>query len=205
MRAWVATLLVFLLVACSERRVVNLAFGAGNTLGVGFRCKDDLGHFLVLRALDRERNLRFSLLVDFIGLGGLPTCRTADIANFCQSHACAPLADPARLCIDLEVSLAGDQETAVQALAALLKSLDGRVVTDDAPHAPVIIRAVASAQPCSELPGGTTPDPLQLVGCATSCPVQLESVEGDILLDLPTLSDQCAASVVACATGTLSP
>ena len=196
-----ALLVCLLLAACKETKTVKIGFGAGERTPIGFRCRDDLGKFLVVRAIDATRTLRFAVVIDFIGLGGLPTCRPSDIVAFCETHSCVPLADPPRVCFDLEgqVSLT---DNAVQLTGQLLRSLEGTPIADDAPHDPVIIRAVATAQSCAEL--ATAPvDSNQLVGCALSCPVQLGGVEGDVILDLPTLSDQCAASVVACAQGML--
>jgi hypothetical protein len=186
-----------LLVACEETRTVELGFGAGARTPIGFRCRDDEGRFIVTRAI-RERKLRFSLLVEFVSLqGGLPSCRAGDIAAFCEDHSCTALSTPARTCLDFEKDLTGT-ENAIQIIGETLRTLEGPVASD-APHEPVIVRAVATAQyPCSAV---IAYDPAQLIGCALSCPVQLGGVEGEVLLDLPTLSDTCATGVVACATG----
>src|SRR5262249_59177232 len=97
---------------------------------------------------------------------------------------------------------AGDD--AVKAMGAVLADFDGETVSPNAPQQPVMIRAVATAQTCAELAGGAPYDTAQLMGCALSCPVQLGDISGDVLLDLPTLSDQCEAGVDACATGMFS-
>lgn len=195
-------LLLLALVACKETRQVHLTFGTTARVPIGFRCRDDNGRFLAARAVDRPNaKVKVSLLVDFIGLGGLPSCRQTDIAAFCETHTCTALADPPRFCIPLERPLTGADEAAVLVVGDLVRSLEGTQVTEDAPHDPVIIRAVATAQSCDELAGGAAYDVAKLVGCAVSCPVQLEGVEGDVLLDLPTLSDRCAAGVQACALG----
>ncbi len=147
------------------------------------------------------------MLIDFIDLRGLPTCRPSDIARWCTDHTCAPITDdPAhdRVCFDFDQQLGTSD--AVKAMGDVLAELDGRLITDDGPSQPVIVRAVATAQRCSDLAAPTAGyDTTLLVGCAMSCPVQLQSVSGDVLLDLPTLSDMCEASVVACAQAALKP
>jgi hypothetical protein len=184
---------------CSDRRTVVIGFGEGPRTPIGFRCRDDQGRYLITRAVS-ERHLRFSLLVDFVGLGGgVPGCRAGDIAGFCESHTCEPLAVPARVCIPFDVPIDGENPLAL--IGTLLFGLEGNLVTGDAPHEPVIVRAVATAQPCEDVPGATALDPERIIGCAVSCPVQLTGVEGEVLLDLPTLSESCGGGVLACATG----
>jgi hypothetical protein len=204
-------LFLLLLAGCKETNTIHLAFGAAAAAStvrtpVGFRCKDDAGKFLPTRAVGAGRMFHVSVLIDFVDLGGgLPTCRPSDIARWCTDHACTPITDDPvhdRVCFDFDQQLGATD--AVKAMGDVLDQLDGRPVTDDAPQQPVIIRAVATAQHCSDFTAPTTGfDTTQLVGCAMSCPVQLASVSGDVLLDLPTLSDMCEASVVACAQATL--
>lgn len=191
--------LLFVLAACKEQKTVVIGFGGGTRTPVAFRCKDDQGRFIITRAV-RDRTLRFSLLIDFVELSGVPSCRVGDIAEFCASGGCTPLAVPERVCVPLERAISST-ENAVQTMGDILRELDGPLITDDAPHQPVIIRAVATAQTCDEVAGVTAVDPAKLIGCAVSCPVQLGGVSGEVLLDLPTLSDTCATGVVACATG----
>jgi hypothetical protein len=204
---WLA--LVAALAACKEVDTVNLDFGATAMVHtpVAFRCRDAAGKFLDARAVGTGRAFHVAVLLDFIDLGGLPTCRPSDIARWCTDHACAPITDdPAhdRVCYDFDMQLGTSD--AVKAMGDVLAALDGRVITEDGPQQPVIVRAVATAQHCSELAAPSTPfDTTQLVGCAMSCPVQLSSVSGDVLLDLPTLSDQCEASVDSCAQALLKP
>jgi len=195
-------MLMLLLAACKETKEVTLTFGATGRIPIGFRCRDDNGRYLAARAADRAAGtVKLALLVDFIGMGGLPSCRPSEMAAFCQENHCTVLTDPPRVCFDLEASLGENEENAVLTVGNLVRQLEGRAVTDDAPHGPVVIRAIATAQRCADLGGATVPDDARLVGCAVSCPVQLEGVSGDILLDLPTLSDRCAAGVTNCAHG----
>jgi hypothetical protein len=196
-----AAIAIALLAGCSETRTVEIGFGAGERTPIGFRCRDEQGRFIIQRAVE-NRTLRFSLLVDFVGLGGVPSCRASDIALFCEEHGCAPLSTPGRVCIPFERQLAG-ADNPIIVIGELLRGLDGQLVTDDAPDEPVLIRAIATAQTCEEVAGVTALDPERLVGCALSCPVQLDGVEGEVTLELPTLSDTCAPGVVVCASASL--
>jgi hypothetical protein len=211
-----ALIMYLLAAACSETTTVHLTFGQDTSAAttaagtpVAFRCRDADGHFLPSRAVvgtGTGRQLAVAFVVDFFALGGVPSCRPGDIARWCQgeSHDCHVIADDAnapRLCFDTSAPLSPTGE-ASRAMADVLAGLEGRIVTSDAPHEPVIIRVVASAQSCAQLTPGADYAADQLVGCALSCPVQLDSVSGDVLLDLPTISDMCEASVVACAQGT---
>jgi hypothetical protein len=204
-------LVLGLLAGCKQVDTVHLAFGVTATVHtpVGFRCRDSTGKFLDARAVGAGRSFHVSILVDFIDLGGgLPTCRPSDIARWCTDHACAPITDdPAhdRVCFDYDTQL-GVGDDAVHAMGDALAQIDGTLITDDGPTRPVIVRAVATAQRCRDLTAPTAAFAVdQLVGCAMSCPVQLDSVSGDVLLDLPTLSDMCQASVEACAQALLKP
>lgn len=170
---------------------------------LGFRCKDAAGKPLVQRALTTPgRTLKVSVIVDFIGLDGFPTCRLSDIVNFCTDHECRPITDPPlRTCKELTKQLAVGED-AQGALYDLLKGLAGTILTDNAPDQTVILRVAASAQPCDEIlaAGFTAAD---LVGCVFSCPLQLDLVSGDVLLDLPAFNDTCEPQVQACAGETL--
>ena len=197
-------LILLLLIGCSgENKVIDLTFGGGTRSGL--RCQDETGAFLIARAIDPGRILRFSVLVDFIDIGGDPMCRPGDILEFCQTRDCAPLPVPERTCIDVDPRSIPLGANVLEVAAEMLRTLDGTLITSDAPKSPVIIRAVATAQSCAEVPGITALDPLELIGCAWSCPVQLHTVEGEVVLDLPAFGDRCAASVAFCATGNLSP
>src|SRR5262249_10790583 len=146
--------------------------------------------------------IKLTFVVDFIGLDGFPTCRLTDIVDFCDAHSCSPIVTPAptRICKELTGTLATGEMPA-DGVNDVLRQLAGTVVTDDAPSDAVILRVVATTQPCSELgdAGGFNAD--DLVGCVFSCPLQLDLASGDILLDLPTLTDKCEDQVAGCAGG----
>jgi len=202
MRPWIAFLL---LVGCKETVTVNLTFGDTTPLPpIGFRCRDSANKFLPARAANL-RVFHVSMIVDYYALDGIPDCRPADMIKWCndKTHDCHVITDDPnapRICIDEDRTL-GPGDDAVKAMADVLTALQGRLLTTDAPHEPLIVRAVATAQTCAELAGGAAYDVGKLVGCAISCPVQLDTVTSDVLLALPTLTDSCEAAVDACATG----
>src|SRR5260370_796065 len=72
-------------------------------------------------------------------------------------------------------------------------------------QAPVIVRAVATQESCTEieLTNGAlwvSVDKTKALGCAYSCPVQLDAVDGPISLGLDVLDKtQCVPTMQACA------
>jgi hypothetical protein len=81
----------------------------------------------------------------------------------------------------------------------VIDSLAGTVITEEAPHEPVLVRLVATVQPCPELAATASFDPDELVGCLVSCPVQLDGVD-EVFLGTPTLDSTCTEDlVIACA------
>jgi len=197
-----ALLIVLLaLGACTKENDIRLTFGDGPRIPLGFRCRDAQMRLLVQRAVT-ARILRFSVVTDFIGLeGGFPTCRLSQIVDFCADHACSPITDPpTRVCTEFEKQL-GPTEEAIVALYQILSNLPDAPLIEDAPDQPMIIRVIATAQPCSQIAGGF--DTGQLVGCVFSCPLQPDQISGDVLLDLPAFNDNCEQAVLACSGETL--
>jgi hypothetical protein len=199
MRAAVVVFGLLALAACTKDNDIRLSFGDTLRIPLGFRCKDADGKALVQRGLTTPgRTLKVSVMVDFIGLEGFPTCHLSDIVNFCEDHECRPITNPPlRKCKELEKQLAAGED-AQGALYDMLKGLAGTVLTEDAPDQTVILRVAAAAQPCDEILASGF-DTAELVGCVFSCPLQLDLVSGDVLLDLPAFNDSCEPQVDACA------
>lgn len=207
-------LLALVLVACQQAHVVSLQLGpSSDRLSVGFACREDpppnmpntLTPLLAARALQSDNSLRFSIVVDVITLGGvLPGCRGEELFLGCKdSGDCeiVPRADGTRFCVEVEVSSQAvtdamqDPPELQRMLGEIRDQLDDEPVTLDAPDEPVLIRAVATVEPC-------VPDAFdfeQLVGCAYSCPAQLDEVDGPIALSLDAIDDRCEFEVKACA------
>ncbi|HET9624648.1 MAG TPA: hypothetical protein VFP84_24945 [Kofleriaceae bacterium] len=180
------------LAACDEHRSVTVLLGPDDhTLTAGFTCKDERGDLL----LDRTRTgdeLTFQLVFDTFDLG--PTqlgCRGEELFQTCVDHTCTRIS---RFCMQVHVPTTGPAAV----LAALHAQLGDHELLADAPGDPIVVRAVATQEPCDAI-GDAPLDASQAVGCAYSCPVILDDLHGSLGLALDTLDDQCSAEVHACA------
>jgi hypothetical protein len=125
----------------------------------------------------------FSLIIDFVSVGGLPDCRLPGVIEWCMQHDCAPIAS-ARQCLTLDPSPGVRQGLSLaQAVRMQVSALGGTPLLSDAPLEPVIVRAMASRAPCNALTDPTS-SPEMPFGCAYSCPIELGQEDGDITLDL---------------------
>ncbi len=199
--------LLLALAACQQAHVVTIQLGpSGETLTAGFACVQDADPMKLLagRAIQPDGGLRFSIIVDVVTLGGqLPGCRGEELFAACGDGACeiVPRDDGTRYCRDIEVDQAAVIAAINNDLVPLLDSIRTQLreepVTLDAPDEPVLIRAVATTESCDAL--APEFDATRLVGCAYSCPAQLDEVDGPIALSLDTLTRQCEREVRACA------
>lgn len=204
---------ILALAACQQAHVVTLQLGPSeDTLSIGFVCREEpepgmpgmMTPLLAQRAIQPDGRAEFSMIVDVITLGGvLPGCRGEELFSGCkQSGDCevVPRADGTRFCRRVEVTAdavaaaTSDRDFAPM-LQQLREQLQVEAVTLDAPDQPVLIRALATTEPC-------TPEVLdveELIGCAYSCPAQLDEVDGPIALSLDAIDDRCEREVKACA------
>ncbi|HSP78057.1 MAG TPA: hypothetical protein VLQ93_05985, partial [Myxococcaceae bacterium] len=83
----------------------------------------------------------------------------------------------------------------------------GTSVASEAPEEFIIVRVTATLEPCEALEASDDTVPAlreeELVGCAYSCPAELNAIEGDVYLGFDTLTEQCAQGVRVCASGDL--
>jgi len=199
--------LALVVVGCQQAHVVTLQLGPdGDTLTAGFTCVEDadMTKLLASRALQGNGTARFSVVVDIVDLGGqLPGCRGEELLAACSPDRCSitPRPDGTRYCQDITLDAsaitAAGNGNLTPMLTAIRAQLRVEPVTVDAPDAPVVIRAVGTTESCAELPASFDPD--RLLGCAYSCPVQLDDVDGPIALSLDTLTRACEREVKACA------
>jgi hypothetical protein len=195
-------LALLVLAACEQHRTVQVQLGpTATTITQGFQCREDADptSLLVNRGLVGNE-VRFAIVIDLVDLGGrFPGCRGEEIVASCQASAkpCTLILDNGRYCQDLSVARSdvGDLATL---LADLRSQLTTPIITPDAPSQPVLIRAVASAQTCAQIAIGGF-DQTKLIGCAYSCPVQLDVVDGPIALSLDVLDNACERQVKSCA------
>ncbi len=200
-------LVLVLAAACQEAHTVTLQLGpTDDTLTAGFACVQDAdpAKLLAARAAQPDGGLRFSITVDVITLGGkLPGCRGEELFAACGDGGCeiVPRGDGTRFCRDLTIAASAVDAAINDDLGPLLASIRSQLqaepVTLDAPDVPVLLRAVATTEPCSA--NAADFDLLELVGCAYSCPAQLDDIDGPIALSLDTLTRQCEREVKACA------
>jgi hypothetical protein len=192
--------LVLLLAACKEEKILAVTLGDPDIVPLAFRCRDDESRIpLVARAYDStSQTVRVAMVYDFIHLGGLPGCRNSQIASWCEKNDCQPMPQRRR-CKEIEVPIDFNPDPG-ENIRAVLAELPGAVLTEDAPDEPVIIRLVAVAKmTCDELGQDMAFPEESVVGCAISCPVQLDYVEGAVLLDLPAVGERCEGAVTSCA------
>lgn len=200
-RVGLARLLLVLALApagCARDNTITIELGStpvgmGITVPIGFQCiQDDVP--LLQRAIS-PTELNFSITVDFVQIEGVPSCRATELYNWCSTHTCQRVPGPQhRQCVDFtHIPIpAGMDARAV--MAARLGALRGNLLDITAPEGTVLVRLSAAAQGCNE--------PYQrdkLLGCAFSCPIVLDTVHGEVLLGLPTLSRMCEQAVWTCA------
>ena len=67
----------------------------------------------------------------------------------------------------------------------------------------MLIRTIVAAQACADVPGpgdaNLDLDCDKLMGCLYTCPVTLGEADGDIVLDLDVIGDDCESEVQICA------
>jgi len=199
------------LAACHQEHEVKVLLGPDpSTPSQGFLCRQDADPsklLLATPAIFDGATLRFNVVIDVLDLGGkLPGCRGEELVAACRGGTCSlPASDPGarRYCVPVQLpgALALDRPAL---MAALTQQLRSRPVTTDAPDRPVLIRAVATSQPCAQIEqpaGGSYPalDGDLAAGCAYSCPAVLDDIPGPISLSLDTLTEQCEQTVRLCA------
>ena len=215
-------LVAAVVVSCAIHHHVRVVLGpADGSSSNGYECRDPLDptKFLFARAVV-DGHLRFNLVVDLIDLGGqYPGCLAEQIHNACTDASgnarCKLLrsAAPTRVCVPVDVPIAGDPG------AAIAKALRDQysTVIDNAPDQPVILRAVATTQSCGSIqtPAGSgdwpnlasdnTPGSANTVlGCAYSCPVLLDQVADAVYIGIDIglgtiTNDQCISAIDECA------
>ena len=200
---------------CAQQKEVKLTFGDTGEGLDGFLCRDegpDGGAMLLERLAAQDGGvIPASLVTDFVALSGVPDgCRTGQLIKWCATHQCAP-SPTTRVCtqISLPTRVSGLTRPQLRALIQTkLKALKDQIVSPNAPDDTVMLRVLATAQPCSEVmadANGTLPayDKPSLVGCAYSCPTRFDEVEQDVYLGFETLTDRCEQGVRTCSDNAL--
>lgn len=205
-----------LLAACQVDHHITLLLGPdADTLTSGFTCPDPsmpAAPLLARGYVPATQTLNFTLVVDVIDLGDtLPNCLGEDVEAACaDGNSCQlKIADaPRRACVELHIPNITDLVTAPLKVRTYLADNLPEIVSS-APHRPVMIRAVATQESCATIKtpaGDVWPelDPAAALGCAYSCPVNLDDAQDTIFLGLgirvaDLTPEQCANVVQACA------
>ncbi len=136
-----------------------------------------------------------AFVFDFVETDGVPSCRAGSIASYCDTSRCEVAV---RRCFDVDVCVTSDVRRTVEVADEAIRRASAGVILAEAPDGPVMIRMIGAAQRCDEIERDGL-DARATFGCAYSCPAQLDSVEGTVLLDLDAFDDECGQSALACA------
>jgi hypothetical protein len=202
-----------LLACCTVEHHVTLQLGPTSTsITSGFNCTNGSGTSLFANAIT-DGQLSFRLVVDLIDVGDhTPDCLAEDVEASCTDGSChVSRADaPTRFCGEVNIAVAGNDNLPAAVGAYLAAHFADAI--DGVPDHPVIVRAFATTAQCSEVQVADGPDwatvtdaPDTVLGCAFSCPINLDEVNGIVELganldlhgDTPA---QCQAFIDACAT-----
>lgn len=203
--------LVLLVAACTYREV-SITFGKTGEGLSGFICREPDGGMLLDRLGADGGTQTASLVTDIVDIdNGQPGCRTGQLLEWCApKDKCKPMT-ATRRCTTVELPTgigALPRDKALLAVREQMRTLNGESIVTDAPDEFVILRLVATRQPCSELlaSGGALPtfDPAQLVGCAYSCPTLFDRAESSIYMGFETLTGVCEQGVRICASEKLN-
>lgn len=196
-------LLLVIAAACQQTHEISLRLGPNDgTVTAGFLCVQDADPTMPLfdRALVGQ-TYTFRLVIDVIDLGGqFPGCRGEELVSACKGGKCKLVRRPdgTRYCKEVtfdRADLAGPDLRPL--LLELREQLGTEPVTSNAPDRPVILRAVATHQTCEELDAPFVDT--ELLGCAYSCPAQLDGIDGPVSLSLDVLDTACEKVVRGCA------
>lgn len=182
---------------CTEVNAVRLVVPNN---AVGLSCVDSsTGRPLLERARGDGDLIEGALVLDYLALDGVPSCRAIQLVRSCVEDGC-PVAR--RDCVDFRISPIPAPSEANAMLRTEIAHMGP--ITRNAPDGTVLVRAVLTSQPCAELEtSGDLPAPRcdALLGCIYSCPVELDRVEGDVELELDVISGSCSEVEVGVCAG----
>jgi hypothetical protein len=170
----------------------------------GFVCREPSSkEYLAQRAVDRRR---VTFVVDYIALHGAPKCDSQSLEDWCSGHSCTVIG---RSCFERALD-ATRASKSTQSVADAYARVRGERLTATVPPEPVLVRVVGTTEPCATV-AATSSSPFAcdaLVGCAASCPVLLEGLDGPVEVNLDIgkglLGDElyemiCSVGVEKCA------
>lgn len=187
--------------ACREEvKDVQIVFGAGNMPSEGLVCRDTDDPLAA--QIWTEGDGSACLVLDLVPTEGSPGCRLSELLAWCSNHECTPDPDR-RVRIDLDPYLPDvlpqGPNVGIQLWNKLRNDLSGTVVLPDAPETFAILRATIIGRACEEVGDEPRFSCGDVLGCVYSCPLALGSFEGEVVLDLDTLSQTtCVRDVRVC-------
>jgi hypothetical protein len=136
-----------------------------------------------------------------LGSGGVPAASPSSVIDWCEDHTCAVVAPAGqRFCVPLSATFTSALELGL-AVRAMVTELLGMTIALDAPDDPVVVRLVATTEPCEDITLTHSFIADQVVSCMVSVPIPaFDDLEGDVVLDLPAIGDNCVETITACAT-----
>lgn len=186
--------------SCTETNEVQLIFAKnGQDYYQGFRCTGPDRQPLRTRARS-ESGWDMNLVIDFVDLDGVPSCRSQELRDWCRERDCGPIL-ASRRCLPFTVELE-PPEGWHEGLDRALSQLGGAIV-DDAPDEDLLVRVVATVQSCEEILSSPVLSDDGLIGCMYSCPTRLDDQEEPLVLDLDASGTNCWDTLTWCASAEL--
>jgi hypothetical protein len=170
----------------------------------GLRCveTDETSPALINRTPVLADGAHLSVVLDYLRFEGLPSCRPLDLLGWCEDRTC-PIVR--RNCREIVVPPPFMTEPPMLQATLLDAIAEGGPLTDDAPDGVVVLRVTFTRESCDALAALGSPFPkprcADLIGCVYSCPVQLDEVEGEVLLELDSLGAICNEETVGVCAG----
>lgn len=182
-----------------EVHELQLVLGAAGGKGVsdGLVCPLEDGSYLIA-SLWNDPDRGGCMVVDVVPTNGSPGCRLSELSFACTKDSCVP---DTQYRVTLPLDGEPPQMTSAGILMWIRNRLRDKVVFDDAPDTLAILRATIVRSDCGSV---SDIDPQfacsDVVGCVYSCPISIGDVDGQITLDLDSLSQSaCIRDVRLCA------
>ena len=189
--------------SCREDvRELTLVFGTNKRVSDGIACPVD-GVFLI-QSIWGAAAPGGCMVIDLVRTNETRGCRLSELFPACTDQDCAP---DLRYRVLLPLSNVGPMQMSgmMKPVPQLIdKWIEGQVhsqvVFDDAPQLLAIVRATIVRGSCDDIGDTTRFACADVVGCAFSCPIDIGTFEGEVVLDLDSLNDMsCQRDVLACA------
>jgi hypothetical protein len=205
--------LLLLVAACQSHEARILLGPNEDTVSIGFLCTGEDGTELIRRSEiaspfppQVQRLFQFAVVVDIVDIGDrVLGCRGEELITACEGGGCSIIK---RACHVVTLRFMGEAPDVPTILAKLREQLADFTVTEDAPDKPVVLRVVFADLPetldpndptCpADIASPATSLEATALGCAYSCPIELDNVDR-VSLTLDTLTRDCEPAMRICA------